>query len=261
MGLNGAPPDAIKPWVARGNGEKAKIGIVLVHGFTSTPSVMQPWARFLNDQGYTVRVPLLPGHGSSIADLGQVTWRQWPREVEENLIVLSEQCEKVFLCGFSMGGAASLHVASQYQSKISGLILVNPMIHRKGAWPSAVRFASMLVKSFGTSGSDIKRKEVIQWKYDRTPMRAAHQLLLLLENTRPLLAKIESPLLLFRSEIDHTLPASNSAIIFKGIRSLNKTEVILKNSFHVAPLDHDQDVLFNTTLKFIEEVCADLGSL
>lgn len=251
MALEGAPQEALSAWVASGSGENSKTGVILVHGFTSTPSVMRPWAEFLNSHGFTVRVPLMPGHGTSIQDLENVSWQQWPDEIESHLKSLLLDCEKVFLCGFSMGGAASLHVAARYQSELTGIILVNPMIHREGVWPTAVKFASKLVKSFGSSGSDIKRGDVIQWKYDRTPMRAAHQLLLLLENTRPVLPKIKTPLLLFRSETDHTLPATNSQVILSGIQSVDKQEVILRNSFHVAPLDNDRDILHQVSLKFV----------
>ena len=253
MGLEGASQEAISAWSAQGNGDYSKVGIVLVHGFTSTPSVMRPWGEFLNNHGFTVRVPLLPGHGTSIADLDNVSWKQWPSEIEIQINHLLIDCKKVFLCGFSMGAAASLHVAARYQSQLNGLILVNPMIHRKNVWPPAVKIAARLVKSFGTAGSDIKAGDVIQWKYDRTPMRAAHQLLRLLEETRPLLPTIKLPLLLFRSAIDHTLPASNSEIILSSIGSNQKREITLHNSYHVAPLDHDQEQIFSESLKFIRE--------
>ena len=253
MGLSGAPLEALSQWSAGGNGENAKVGIVLVHGFTSTPSVMRPWAHFLNDHGYTVRVPLLPGHGSSIEKLDEVSWLEWPNEVEVHLKALLKDCQKVFICGFSMGGAASLNVAARYQDHISGIIMVNPMIHREKVWPPVVKLASKLVKSFGTAGSDIKREDVIQWKYDRTPLKAVHQLLTLLEKTRPLLPQIKSPLLLMKSVVDHTLPASNSEIIFNQIGSSVKRQVELENSYHVAPLDHDQEKIFLTSLNFIRE--------
>ena len=253
MGLEGAPQEAITAWAAQASGESSKVGIVLVHGFTSTPSVMRPWAQFLNSHGFTVRVPLLPGHGTSIADLEKVSWQQWPAEIESHVNHLLIECEKVFLCGFSMGAAASLHVAARYQSELTGLILVNPMIHRNSAWPAAVKFASLLVKSFGSAGSDIKRGDVTQWKYDRTPMRAAHQLLRLLAETRPLLPAIKLPLLLFRSASDHTLPATNSEIILREIGSSEKEQVVLHNSYHVAPLDHDQEIIFAKSLTFIRK--------
>jgi carboxylesterase len=86
-------------------------------------------------------------------------------------------------------------------------------------------------------------------------MRAAHQLLRLLEETRPLLPRIKIPLMLFRSATDHTLPASNSEIIVSEIGSSAKEQVVLHNSYHVAPLDHDQEIIFTESLRFIRKVC------
>lgn len=254
MGLDGAPQEAISAWSAHGNGENSKVGIVLVHGFTSTPSVMRPWAEFLNGHGFTVSVPLLPGHGTSLEDLENTTWQQWPREIEIHLSELLDKCEKVFIFAFSMGGAASLHVAARFQTQLAGLVLVNPMIHRAGACPVAVKMASRFIKSIGTAGSDIKKFDVVQWKYDRTPLRAAHQLLLLLEHARSQLKKIKIPLLLIRSIEDHTLPATNSRIILDRIGSRIKEEVVLANSYHVAPLDNDQELLFKASIDFIKKL-------
>jgi carboxylesterase len=84
-------------------------------------------------------------------------------------------------------------------------------------------------------------------------MRAAHQLLRLLQETRPLLPTIKLPLLLLRSVTDHTLPASNSELILSSIGSTQKREITLHNSYHVAPLDHDQEQIFAESLKFIRE--------
>jgi len=254
MGLEGAPQEAVSAWSAKGSAGNSRVGIVLTHGFTSTPSVMHPWAQYLNSHGFTVSVPLLPGHGTSLEDLENTIWQQWPQEIENHVKQLLNECEKVFLIGFSMGGAASLHVASRYQSQIAGLILVNPMIHRKGVWPNAVKLAARFIRNIGTAGSDIKKADVIQWKYDSTPLKAAHQLLLLLEHSRPELSRIKTPLLLIRSAEDHTLPSTNSRIILDRIGSRIKEEVVLENSYHVAPLDNDQELLFKASIDFIREL-------
>jgi carboxylesterase len=37
------------------------VGVLLIHGFTGMPGSLQAWADHLVTQGYTVRLPLLPG--------------------------------------------------------------------------------------------------------------------------------------------------------------------------------------------------------
>jgi carboxylesterase len=57
-----------------------------------------------------------------------------------------------------------------------------------------------------------------------------------------------------RSVTDHTLPASNSEIIVREIGSSMKEQKLLHNSFHVAPLDHDQEIIFTESLRFIRQL-------
>ena len=85
-----APAGWLRDFAADGSGPNAKTGIVFVHGFTGSPASMRPWAHFLNDKGYTVRIPRLPGHGTKWQDLNEVKWQEWPdrasKDVEELLI-------------------------------------------------------------------------------------------------------------------------------------------------------------------------------
>ena len=43
----------------------SNVGVLLCHGSTGTPQSMRPWAEHFADWGFTVRVPLLPGHGTT----------------------------------------------------------------------------------------------------------------------------------------------------------------------------------------------------
>ena len=68
MSVDGAPAGLLNDWHAEGKGANKSIGILLVHGFTGSPASMRPWAEYLNQHGYTVTVPLLPGHGTRPED-------------------------------------------------------------------------------------------------------------------------------------------------------------------------------------------------
>ena len=118
MSLHGVPIELLRDWQAVGHGANAKIGVLLVHGFTGSPASMRPWAEFLNGRGYTVRVPLLPGHGTQPSDLNNVKWQEWIECVEEVLEELSRKCDVIFMCGLSMGGGTTLHVTQKHQSKL-----------------------------------------------------------------------------------------------------------------------------------------------
>ena len=49
-------------------------GVLVLHGFTGSPHSMRPIAEQLANRGYTVELPLLPGHGTAITDLIPMRW-------------------------------------------------------------------------------------------------------------------------------------------------------------------------------------------
>ena len=252
MSVIGAPAGLLQDFQALGDKKNGHIGIVLVHGFTGSPAAMRPWAEYLNARGYSVRVPCLPGHGTVPADLNNVHWQEWPAKVKVEISELQKHCSQIFVTGLSMGGGTTLNVAAELGDQLSGIILVNPMIHVRGVSP-ALAFAISRVVKFGKSvGNDIKRKGVTEYSYDKLPYRGIHQLLTMLKLTRAALPTIKVPMQLFHSVDDHTLPVSNTEIIMREIGSLNKSRIELLNSFHVATIDYDSEVIFANSVTFIE---------
>jgi len=252
MSVHGAPAGYVEDWRAEGKGANAKIGILLVHGFTGSPASMRPWGEYLNQRGYTVTVPLLPGHGTRPEDLNLVKWQEWPAKVENDLNVLLQSCDKVFICGLSMGGGTTLNVAARYSKQLAGIILVNPMIHVKLVPHQLAWVISRFQKMRDSVGDDIKRPGITEWGYDSLPAVGVYQLLKMLSYTRKRLHDVTAPLQLFHSVEDHTLPVSNTEIIMAGVGSREKNRIELVNSYHVATLDYDQEIIFENSRLFIE---------
>jgi carboxylesterase len=244
--------DLLRDWGADGHGANSRIGVLLVHGFTGSPAAMRPWAEYLNGRGYTVKVPLLPGHGTTPKDLNEVKWQEWPAKVESDLQSLLNTCEKVFLIGFSMGGTTSLNVAARYSNELAGLILVNPMIHLRFVPPQLAWVVSRFMKYWASIGDDIKRPGVTELGYDANPIVGVYQLLKMCGKTRRELPRVTLPVQLFHSTEDHTLPVSNTEIILREISSKEKNRIELVNSYHVAPLDYDAEIIYKNSQIFIE---------
>jgi carboxylesterase len=252
MGVDGAPLGLLDDWHAEGKGSNKNIGVLLVHGFTGSPASMRPWAEYLNQRGYTVMVPLLPGHGTKAEDLNLVKWQEWPAKVESELNALLQSCEKVFICGLSMGGGTTLNIATRYSRQLAGIILVNPMIHVKLVPHQLAWIISRFQKMRDSVGDDIKRPGITEYGYDSLPAVGVYQLLKMLSYTRKRLHDVTAPLQLFHSVDDHTLPVSNTEIIMKGVGSREKQRIELVNSYHVATLDYDAEIIFENSRLFIE---------
>jgi carboxylesterase len=252
MAVEGAPEGLLADWFAQGSGVNKEVGILLVHGFTGSPASMRPWAEYLNQRGYTVKVPLLPGHGTTPHDLNLVKWQEWPAKVESDLQGLLRTCRKVFICGLSMGGGTTLYIASRYSKDLAGIILVNPMIHVKFVPHQLAWAISRFQKMRDSVGDDIKRPGITEYGYDALPAVGVYELLKMLHYTRKRLHDVTAPMLLFHSVDDHTLPVTNTEIVMKGVGSRQKQRIELVNSYHVATLDYDQEVIFENSRLFIE---------
>ena len=252
MAVEGAPEGLLADWFAQGSGANKEVGILLVHGFTGSPASMRPWAEYLNQRGYTVKVPLLPGHGTTPHDLNLVKWQEWPAKVESDLQELLRTCRKVFICGLSMGGGTTLNIATRYSKDLAGIILVNPMIHVKFVPHQLAWAISRFQKLRESVGDDIKRPGITEYGYDALPAVGVYELLKMLHYTRKRLHDVTAPMLLFHSVDDHTLPVTNTEIVMKGVGSRQKQRIELVNSYHVATLDYDQEVIFENSRLFIE---------
>ena len=252
MAVEGAPEGLLADWFAQGSGANKEVGILLVHGVTGSPASMRPWAEYLNQRGYTVKVPLLPGHGTTPHDLNLVKWQEWPAKVESDLQELLRTCRKVFICGLSMGGGTTLNIATRYSKDLAGIILVNPMIHVKFVPHQLAWAISRFQKMRDSVGDDIKRPGITEYGYDALPAVGVYELLKMLHYTRKRLHDVTAPMLLFHSVDDHTLPVTNTEIVMKGVGSRQKQRIELVNSYHVATLDYDQEVIFENSRLFIE---------
>jgi carboxylesterase len=180
------------------------------------------------------------------------TWEDWYSEVERNLRELQATSDQVFICGLSMGGSLALRLAQQHGEAISGLVLVNPAVHSERPERHVLPIISKFVKAFPGISNDIAKPGQDEVAYTKMPLKAAHSLAQLWKNIKTDIAEVTQPVLLFRSLADHLVEASNAQWILDHISSTDKKEVLLENSFHVATLDYDAEIIETMSADFIK---------
>ncbi|WP_033293450.1 alpha/beta hydrolase [Amycolatopsis jejuensis] len=225
-------------------------GFLLCHGFTGTPDGLRAWGAHLAAEGFAVRCPLLPGHGTRWQDLNRTTWQDWYGVVREELLALRAECDQVFVGGLSMGGTLTLRLAEEFGADLTGIVLVNPSVMRTGLDTKLLPVLAHVVPSVPAIANDIAKPGVTELAYPRTPVRAAASLAKLWKLVRADLAKVTQPVLLLHSRVDHVVEPENSEIVLAGVSSTDVTEVVLENSFHVATQDSDADVIFSRSVEF-----------
>lgn len=226
------------------------IGVVLSHGFTGTPASMRPWARYLANAGYTVRLPLLPGHGTSWQDANRTSWPDWYSAVETAYRELAERCPVVFAAGLSMGGTLVTRLAEQHSEGITGLVLVNPAFATARRSARFARYLSWAVKSRPGIGGDIKKSGTREPGYERMPLRAFVSMQRLWQTTIDDLPRLTAPVLLYRSVTDHVVHPSSAAVLKARANATTIREELLHDSYHVATLDNDAPGIFAGSVEF-----------
>ncbi|MGW6914030.1 alpha/beta hydrolase [Kitasatospora sp. NPDC054939] len=239
-----------EPYLHRGG----PVGVLLCHGFTGSPQSMRPWAEHLAAAGLTVALPVLPGHGTRWQDMQQTRWEDWYAEVEREFLALSAECEQVFVCALSMGGALALRLAAVHGPEVAGLVLVNPSVRSDNPASVLLPVLRHLVPSRPGITDDIARPGVTELGYDRIPLHAAWSLARLWKEVRDRLPEVAQPVLLLRSPQDHVVSPANSELVLARISSTDVTERLCQRSYHVATLDHDAEEIFAAALDFIRRL-------
>ena len=233
--------------------EGGSIGVVLSHGFTGSPQGLRPWAQHLAAAGCTVRLPRLPGHGTSWQEMNATRWTDWYAEIERMYDELANRCEHVFAGGLSMGGTLVTRLAEQKGDAIGGLVLVNPAYATQRRFAGLAKYVAPVIKSQAAIGNDIKMAGPVELAYDRTPIAAFASLQELWKVTLADLSKVTAPILMFRSRVDHVLEPLSGLLLHAGATSTTVREVILEDSYHVATLDNDAQRIFDLSIEFIQE--------
>lgn len=227
------------------------ICVILIHGFTATTIEVKPIAVYLNQNGFTVNAPLLPGHGTSPDDLNRQTWRNWVDAVVDVYNQCRIDYEKIFIGGESMGGVITCYLAAMYP-EIKGIMLYAPAIKvEKLGYSKYIRFFKKIIPKKNIK--EVQEKDVFPWQgYKVNPTRAAYQLYLLQKNTSNILRKIKQPAIIFQGKSDKTISPEGPKLIYNNIHSINKEFVLLENSNHCVLLDKDFKFLARKTYDFIE---------
>ena len=236
------------------------VGVLLSHGFTGSPASMTPWAQYLADRGHTVRVPRLPGHGTTWQEMNRTRWADWYATVDDALTELHERCERVAVCGLSMGGSLAMRLAEVRPDDIDALVVVNPVVAVRNWQLKLLPALKWVVPTMPGIGNDIKKPGGDEVGYDRTPLKALASQLQGWREIRADLGRITAPLLVLRATDDHVVDATSLPLIKAGVSSAVTEYVTLENSYHVATLDHDAQLIFERSAAFIaEHVRADDG--
>jgi carboxylesterase len=239
-----------EPWSVAGG----PAGALCIHGFTGNPTSMRPVAKAFAAAGFTVELPRLPGHGTTVDEMITTGWADWTDAAEAAYQDLAARCERVVVSGLSMGGTLTLWLASRHP-EIAGIVCVNPAAV---VLPPEVldMVRGMIAEGQDRMpgiGSDIADPDAVESAYEDTPLGPLLSFQDGLAALQPDLARITSPLLLLTSPNDHVVTPTDSDALAAAV-SGPVERVTLERSYHVATLDYDAGLITERAVAFARKV-------
>ena len=188
----------------------ADTAVLLVHGLADSPYTYSDIASDLREQGVTVQVLLLPGHGSKPEDLLLPKYQDWQSVVDHYANLLKQQYQHVWLGGFSTG-ANLVTVHAIQQGGVDGLILFSPAYQDSVSFTEVVAPWVAKVFEWGWRGEENNLA-----KYSSATLNGFVAYIGSAVAAREALAQqpLDIPALVFISEADSVIDATAIAKIF-----------------------------------------------
>ncbi|MDD5267688.1 MAG: alpha/beta fold hydrolase [Methylococcales bacterium] len=215
------------------------LGVLLIHGLLASPAELKDYGHYLANQGFTVLGIRLKGHGTSPHALRDVSYEQWFASVRRGFNILKVHCPKLFVIGFSTGGALALQLAAENHVEILGLAVASvpikfvnpafmlvPLLYNTNA---LVRWMSSLegVKPFIDNPP-----EHPDINYRNTPVRALYELRRMIQHMEALLPDIETPSLVLYADGDPVVSPESAETVYKKLGAPDKHLHAIKAKRH-----------------------------
>ena len=230
-------------------------GVLLIHGLTGSAAEMRLLGEHLNGLGYHVLAPLLPGHGTTAADLAKTKEKDFCEAVRLAYHELEQKAgvEHIYLVGHSMGGLLSLDLAEQGLGE--KLVLMATPVHIYQKLGEFAKFIHLFKKytDRGRKGFRYKGK-LICMSYQLMPLKALARMLDIRNRVVKKAGLVRVPTLLIYSNDETTVkPKSSNRLKKKLVGSPEVKQVWLTESGHTIMLDRKRETVFVEIENFFKE--------
>jgi carboxylesterase len=243
----------------------AAAACLLLHGYVGARSDFADLGERISEEGFFVRMARLPGHGTTPVDFDKQTPESMLEGARAELEDLRSKFERVYLVGFSMGGAISTLLASE--GGVDGLVLVAPYYKVTYSWTYVLPpetwnrlFSPILPYVIKADGFvKVNKRESLEHIYSYRTL-STQSLTTLVELGRlarqpEVLSRIDRPVLVLYSEGDEAASPQATKQVFEAIQSTDKTlRRIGERSNHILLWDYDAEDAKTAILDFLERV-------
>lgn len=249
----------------------SRIAVLLIHGLTGTPKEMDSIAMRLHRYGFTVSIPVLPGHCSDMNALLKTTRLDWLREIAAEYKRLTGEGYQVFAGGLSAGASMGIILAHHFPD-MRGLALYAITLKCNG-W-AVSKFSFMLplllkiplfrnnyhfqeAPPYGIKNEQLRERIVLKLQsgdssaagHTNTPGVMLREVLRLAGEAKKVMPTTRVPALLIHAREDDVTDISNSRYVERHYGG--KTEFIqLEESYHLVTIDQERQQVAEATARF-----------
>jgi carboxylesterase len=235
--IRGAAPIALD-----GPGDR---GVLLLHGFGDTPQSLETLARALHARGYTVRAPLLSGHGRTLPELARSGADAWLASAREDWDALRVRAPRPFLVGQSLGGALATLLAIDAPPRALALLVPYLDMPPLARWiapvtPLLERAVPYLTTRDARSIKDPDAR-ARSLSFSATTPRLTQELRATADRARAALPGVRAPTLYLQSRDDNRIAPAVAEHAFAALGAPEKRLVWLEDCGHVIAADRSRD--------------------
>ncbi len=244
-------------------------GIVICHGYKSSPNEVIDLAKFLHNIGYNIYITRLDGHSTSPINIKYSSNEDWIKSFERGYSCLQNISKNIITIGFSTGGLISLLLSQKNYSKyniinnchkLTANITINAALQLKDIRTRLVPGINLwneLLDKFNISAGKFEyiddEPENPDINYSRNYLKGVNELAKLIEKTKAILGEINIPTLVIQSRNDPVVNPNSGNIIFDKIAS-DKKEIFTPDiARHTIITGEDKFLVFEKIADFIKK--------
>ena len=254
----------------------AEPAVFLIHGLGGTQYDLGSMHKRLKNAGFVTYSLMLPGHGTTPADLVGVTAEDWLEAVRQKYLEVMSLHDEVHVMGMCMGALLAIETVKRERHTKGKLIaLVPPLFYDGWATPWYAFVRHILYPIPGVAARwkieegdpyGIKNEQlraIVKAKFARGdnfhynwfPLECVRQVDRLRAMVRKDLRKIEASTLVIHAREDDLTSLNSANYVIQNIngkkRQTKARMVVLEDSYHMVCVDNDKEIVAKNVLEFI----------
>jgi carboxylesterase len=223
--------------------------VLMLHGFGDTPQTMGYLAAYIHAQGWSVRAPLLPGHGRTLTEFAASRSEEWIQLARDELAALCARYEVVAVVGQSMGGSLATILAAE-SPNVRVLALLAPYL----SMPTRLRRAAGMhhllgsVMPFLRGGGERSIRDPNEvaknLAYGYTTPRLVFELGRVVDRAREAAPRVAVPVLVIQSRQDNRIPPDAAERAFALFGARERRLMWTEGNGHIISVDYGRQPIF-----------------